>query len=523
MARMTVKILASFAVIVALCLGAAVRADEAQDALKRVVELNKQALEDYDSGDHESAKLGLLEAIGVATKAGLGEHKLMARTYVNLAGVYVVGLQERARGTKFLSMAVKIQPGIVLTRPFDVPEMKQLLSEVRPAAPADRPPEPRPAPPEPKPAPAAKAIEDVPAPRKAPAPAPAEDEGPEEPDLPATIPQPLYCPNPDEAPPDEALVLRCLVQPGIKVTRVLLYYRLPGSEQFATVRTVKSPKGWYQGEIPAEATSGKSLQYYFEARDPSDQVAASAGRSDSPNLMIIRPGAPSVNAGSLAMVRLQRGRGEASEDRPDEDPLAGLVRSRREQSRAAQIHRRGPGALFVGLGVGSGYGWHPAQSLEFRDELEIGAGYLPAGAITAVPELGYQITQSFAISVLGRIQYIPAKGSGDPTSGMGSPATGAYAVLGRLLYFTGEGNAQLVFSAAFGGGAGFRLVVPPLPDRKLFRNDTVRGGPFVAGPGVGFLYHFSRHVAIGAEVRGLVGMPDFAAIVDGSGGLQFSF
>ena len=79
---------------------------------------------------------------------------------------------------------------------------------------------------------------------------------------------------------------------------MILFYRLPGGEQFSQVTTTRSPKGWYNGTVPGDAATGKSLQYYFEARDAGDKEVASNGRNDSPNLMLIREGAPVVGRGN---------------------------------------------------------------------------------------------------------------------------------------------------------------------------------------------------------------------------------
>jgi hypothetical protein len=45
----------------------------------------------------------------------------------------------------------------------------------------------------------------------------------------------------------------------------------------------------------------------------------------------------------------------------------------------------------------------------------------------------------------------------------------------------------------------------------------------VFGPGVGGIYHFSRHVAVALEARGLAGVPDFALLGDVGASLQLGF
>jgi hypothetical protein len=492
----------------------------------KMKELNKQAVSDYQGGDFESAKLGLLEAIAIGTKAGLSSHPMMARTYVNLGAVYVNGYKDRSKGGKALSTALKIKSDITLTEGTITPELREAFAGLQGEAKGAAPPPPPPKPPadamakKPDPfsgEPSKPKEESQP---QAPAPPPPEKrdpDAPEEPDLPASIPQPLYCPNADEAPPSERIALRCVAQPGLRASRVMLYFRVPGGEKFTPVRTKRSPKGWYNGVIPAEAVVGKSLQYYFEARDASDQVSSSAGRSDSPNLILIREGAPVVGEGALAMLRFQRQEGEPA---PEENPLAAVELAKARERLASGLHRRKAGAFFLGVGAGSGWGWHPKEYLEFYDDHTIQAGPLPSGFMHLLPEIGYQVSEHFAVSGQARIQLISQTGSGDKK--LGNPATGAFVAMLRAQYLAGDGNAQFTLSAFAGAGEGFRLTVAP-QGKDMLRNDSVRGGPLVVGPGLGFIYHLQTYMAFVIDTKGLVGYPTFALVGDLSAGLQFSF
>lgn len=514
---------------------------------EKLKELNRQALADYVAGDHESAKLSLLEAIGVGSKAGLSDSALMARTYAHLGAVYVNGFSDKAKGRKALATALKIRGDLKLTPATVTPTLEEVFAEVQkevgsgaatPAPVASKPAPEKPAPPvaeKPTPAPEPAATESPAEPKK-PDKKPAKT-GSDEPDLPASIAEPVYCPNPDEAPPRQPIALRCVVQPELKVSRVLLYYRLPGGEKFANVRAVRSPKGWWNGVIPPNAVVGKTLQYYFEARDPSDQVSGSNGRGESPNVMIIRPGAPAVGKGAIAMLRLQRRQGGGG---PEEDPLAGIAEERVREERDATDRRRRVGAVFFGLGGGVGRGYQPSQDrpLEFygqeyqdprtRDVYPaktIGPAWLPAGLADAVFEVGYQWSDQWAFSAQARYQHIVAEGEGDSRDGR--PAKGAFSLLARAQRLFGEGNLQLVLSGTVGGGEGFRLTTRPQPNPDRFkavpRNDSVRGGPLVFGPGVGGLLHITRNVALTAEFRPLVGLPDLAFLMDVWAGAQLGF
>jgi hypothetical protein len=345
----------------------------------------------------------------------------------------------------------------------------------------------------------------------------------EEPDLPATVPQPIYCPTPDEAPPEAEIALRCVPRPGVSIGKMVLFYRSAGKEEFVSVPMTRSHKGWYSGLVPASAVVGKSLQYYVEAQ-ATNKKTTSNGQSDSPNLMSIRAGAPPVGRGTLAAAHFKSTAGEVKE----EDPLQASEREREREELVSADHRRRPRRIFVGAGIGSGYGWHARRVLEFNSEKAVLGGFSPAGLLQVTPEIGYQYDERYAFSLQTRHQIIPETGSGDTKSG--HPPHSAFAVLARGYRFFGQSNGQPFVTGTLGAGNGFRLVVPPHPDTSadtgmltLNRNDTIRGGPVVLGPGAGFLYHFTPHFAWMIEGRLLAGVPDFAVMGELSTGAQATF
>jgi hypothetical protein len=307
----------------------------------------------------------------------------------------------------------------------------------------------------------------------------------------------------------------------VPVSRMLLFYRLPGVEKFSSTKMSRTPRGWWTGSIPAEAAGGKSAQFYVEARDATGQEVASNGRVDSPNLILIRDGAAVVGKGSLPGIRHSSGSAPLAE----ENPLEELAQ--RELGREPGVHRRKVKAFWFGLGVGTGYGWHRASQLEFRSDLKVEEGLSSAGLFYLAPEIGYQFNEYFGVSVQGRHQFIPGQSEGTPDKRPGGPAQGAQSALAKFSYFAGSGNFQTVISGIFGGGEGFRLVVPPRPTNdpltSLPRNDTVRGGPFMAGASLAFLYHFATHFALALDVKGLLGFPDQGKLLDVGLGTQFGF
>jgi hypothetical protein len=344
---------------------------------------------------------------------------------------------------------------------------------------------------------------------------------------PPTFPEgqsdPLFCPVPLEAPPSHEVVLRCAVRPDLRPGRLLLHYRPAGSEKFTTVAMPRARRGYFQGVVPAEATAGKSLQFFVEARGPTK---ISAGSADSPNILLLREGATPVgqNAPAEPADQARASDDEAAAEaerirREDEDPLAAADLKRE----LALVRRRPGGKLWVAMGIGSGYGWQPGSELEFRPNRRIDSGPLAAGLLHAMPEVGYQLTDRLSLSLQGRFQYAPVQGSGDPLSG--NPPQSATALLLRGTLNLGDGPLHTFASAYLGGapGGGFRLVVPANREMELPRSDTIRGGPFLLGGGAGLVYHFNRRVAWPLEARVLAGFPSLAAVLEIGTGVAFAF
>jgi hypothetical protein len=517
-----------------------------------VAALDRQALDAFAAGEFPRARGLLKKAIAAAEKAGVDQSggddaaaaedvTALARAYLDLGAVYLAE-GDRGEALRHFGLALALVPDIDPGDDIGTPALKKVLAVARiqvkrgrgaaaaavaakkrervAASDGDEPRgKSRP--------PAEVDADDRPA-KEAPAPAkettatakverPAADD--QEPDLPATVSQPLYCPIPDEAPPSEEVPLRCVSGPTVEVASMMLFYRPAGSESFTPVPMMRSRKGWYEGVVPASALVGKTLQYYVEARTPAKAVATTNGTTDSPNLMIIREGAAPVGRGTLAAARFRRDPRERAAE-IEEDPLARSEKQRESERAPNDSHRR-VHAIWVGMGLGTGFGWHPRRKLEFRTEDQVDAGLSSEGLLHVNPEIGWMWTSNMALSIQSRHQVIPESGSGDNRPG--APAHGALALLLRIYRYFGDGRGQPFISAAVGAGDGFRLNVPPHPEVEVIRNDTIRGGPFLVGAGGGYLYNFNSHFGLVAESRVLYGLPDRAALLEFSGGAQLAF
>jgi hypothetical protein len=110
----------------------------------------------------------------------------------------------------------------------------------------------------------------------------------EGPDMPASIPEPIYCTTRDEWASGVDGFVHCAPQSQLKAKELALYYRPSGAVHFNSLLMDRSKKGWYVAAIPGARVTGRSLQYYVEARGPKGEIAASNGKSNSPNVVMVR-------------------------------------------------------------------------------------------------------------------------------------------------------------------------------------------------------------------------------------------
>ena len=112
----------------------------------------------------------------------------------------------------------------------------------------------------------------------------------EGPDLPGHLSEPITCTIPDEVPANTDLYVHCVPKPGVGAKVVALYYRPAGSVLYNAAIMEHSKKGWYTAMIPGSKIYGRLLHYYVEARDGREAIAATNGKSNSPNIATVRSG-----------------------------------------------------------------------------------------------------------------------------------------------------------------------------------------------------------------------------------------
>ncbi len=329
------------------------------------------------------------------------------------------------------------------------------------------------------------------------------------------------CAVPEDARAGKELAIRCALKPGINAKLVQLHYRVEGGESFQVLPMKRTPKGWYLAILPGPMVKGKSLQVYFDAQGAGDNVLASNGQIDSPSIIEIR----------------KKGAARGSAGGEDEDPMKKIRDQQKAEAYEAGLHRRREGAIWFGLGGGVGWGYAPAGSLEWETNIKITALTAPTGLFSLLPEFGYMFSDTFAMAVQVRWEFISQQQISGVSSGRsGAPTSMAFAALVRGIHYTDlsdGGNFQLSLSGDLGGGY-VRLPVKPTPlitnpdgtpnnDKFIAKTDTRPIGPVLFGVSGGFIYHVSRHFALALDARVLSGLGDFGVAVEGVLSAQLAF
>jgi hypothetical protein len=507
-------------------------------AVDRMIGLNKKAYADITEGHFQAAKYRLTEALVISETAGLENDEMTARTYLHLAVVFQTGLKDREEAVKQFMLALRIDPNITITRGLESPSLRSAYLQAREQM--ELPPNPdTTAPPLSQVAAATQTPAQAPASaseRILPPPAEKEDRARQpsresnvgaikDPDLPARVPSPLHCPLPFDIPAGEDFVMRCLTQKQQKKSNATFYFRQGGaSEGYVALPMERSPKGWLVAIVPGRVVQGTSLPYYVKAQLPGSQEALYLGHPEAPNALMIR-NLPNPDA--------------AEDDAEDatEQPVVdvGAERARPAAGESARPSRlRAPGAFWIALAGGTGAVYHGYEAVDSNTKVpntnttvHVQAGFSPAAIFQLEPEVGYQVSKRFSVSVMGRYQVAPKDSNGYV------PGTGEHAVLTSA--FAGFARAQFAFisKSAFqtyaSGGAGLGTSFLATAGKHcgtnsctLDHSDTLHGGPVALTVGAGAIYHLDARFGVFVEVKEIATLPKVMALTEVNMGLAFT-
>ncbi len=121
----------SFAIALAVSIVAGQAMAQDQAAIDKIVQMNKKALDDYDTLEWDAAKKTLLDALVAGKKAGLDNHPVMARTYVHLGAVYITGFKNRDKAIQSFIRALEIDSAIQLSKGIATSEVNEAFNEAK--------------------------------------------------------------------------------------------------------------------------------------------------------------------------------------------------------------------------------------------------------------------------------------------------------------------------------------------------------------------------------------------------------
>jgi hypothetical protein len=507
-----------------------------QAAVDKLVQMNKKALDDFDTLDFDAAKRILLDALQAGRKAGLDNHPVMGRTYIHLGAVYITGFHDRQKGMQSFGRALEIDPSIQLSKGIESAEVTAAFAEAQRNARSgassggssgggggdeNAPPPPK----KKRRGPimegdeASNASEDHPRKKR-------HRDSDEEPDLPAHIGA-LDCPEPDEAIIDKSLTLRCALNPSLPVASVYLMYRAPGKEEYNEVLMTKTPKGWLEAKIPKKAVNGKSIQFYFEGRNSANKPVVANGGADSPNIVLV---VEEEAAGEAAKAEVGN-----EEENPLEESEEGqqghhIRLGRGDKELEGLDTRYGKRKWWIGLGIGTGYGYAKGNGFEAVNrsidkqfhglQADFAPGLAWAGIGQLEPEVGYAFTPNIAVSVVGRLQYtLPNSKYAKFTY------NGAIGVMAKLLFYTKQSQLRF-YGGPLAGFGNFRFIGYPDAGDTMSGfsdfKDTIVAGPVLGGGVFGLYYEASKAASLFVELNEIVGLPAFGAVTDIVAGIQFN-
>jgi hypothetical protein len=281
-----------FTLALSVVLGLAPRpahADKQSKTIDKLVQLNKKGMDDLDTAEFESARKAFFTAEELGRKAGLGDHPVMARTYVHLGALALLGYKDKQKASDYFVRAFAMQPDIELDKSLRLGAVGALFNKVQKqkpdAAAAKGPP---PSLPPPSAAKGKSSTEPPPSEPKARGRKGGDDDGDEgAPEAPPKALVSLNCANPDSTPPEQDLTLRCAPTASEDVVAVSLLYKGEEMKAFETVTMEKSTKGWFQGTVPGKRVEGAAIKFYFEGLDQEGNPVGASGTAAKPHTMAI--------------------------------------------------------------------------------------------------------------------------------------------------------------------------------------------------------------------------------------------
>jgi len=471
----------SVVVGVAFCLQQPAAIAQPVDATEKVTQLNRDALAAIDKREFEKARELLKRALDLCKSAGLEQHPAAARTHIHMGVVIIQGFKNHELGRKQFAKALAIDPNITITKTLSTPGLEEAFAEAKAGG-------------------SALAGDDDGAAATPPG-GGARPAGETRTDAPSSSGFSYHTVS--EVKQGSSIIVTVTVDESLKFSKLILAYREQGTSDFLGREMEPVGEGAYRAEIPASATGGSSVAYYMEAQDDQGQPVGSRGTETRPLVISF-----------AATAKPSKGRADATVERKASLPAA-----------SEEDEEGDRGKIFVGLQVGSGFGYTSGTGEVNADTPVAGTG---SGALLGhiAPEIGYWWKSDVMLSVQGRFQLVTGTTALTIDGKTYEPVPAALAVFAKATWFTATSGSLRPFLAGGLGGGQIRHVVtisglPGCPSEKCV--DTVAAGPLLAQVGGGIFYKLGDSVGLVLSSNMQVAAPKFTLNIDINAGVGFGF
>jgi hypothetical protein len=473
----------SVVVGVAFCLQQQAAFAQPVDATEKVTQLNREALAAVDKREFEKARELLKRALDLCKTAGLEQHPAAARTHIHMGVVIIQGFKNHELGRKQFAKALAIDPNITITKTLSTPGLEEAFAEAKAGGSA-----------------LAGSGDDDGAGATPPA-GGARPAGETRTDAPSSSGFSYHTVS--EVKQGSSIIVTVTVDESLKFSKLILAYREQGTSDFLGREMEPVGEGAYRAEIPASATGGSSVAYYMEAQDDQGQPVGSRGTETRPLVISFAATAKPSKGHADATVERKAALPPTSEDEDEGDR----------------------GKIFVGLQIGSGYGYTSGTGEVNADTPVAGAG---SGALLGhiAPEIGYWWKSDVMLSLQGRFQLVTGTTALTIDGKTYEPVPAALAVFAKATWFTAtSGNLRPFLAGGLGGGQIRHVVtisgLPGCPAEKCV--DTVVAGPLLAQVGGGIFYKLTDSVGLVLSSNAQVAAPKFTLNLDINAGVGFGF
>jgi hypothetical protein len=301
------------------------------------------------------------------------------------------------------------------------------------------------------------------------------------------------------------------LQPEIKLTKTLVTPELQDAFEEAQLA---SESGGGAGAAPAAegGDQGGSPPVAQSAEGGGAATAEGEEGEAPPPVARRRPPPPKKK-------KVKRAEEEDQSDQGDEDEDA-----------------EGPSyKVYIALAMGTGFGLASGNGELNSAHKLASSGFAVAQLGQITPEVGFFLSPSLLLSARLRLQYVsgltgePAVGNECGSDHFCTPGTFGVAGFVRGSYFFGTSSFRPFVSAELGGGSIRHAQVFPSDTNcgpagaKTQCVDSLKGGPFLFGPALGFLWDFGKTAGLVATLASDIGVPNFTLNFDVNVGLALHF